>query len=311
MPNAKYTTNEIRHYIDAQVARYKEMHTEEELEDEQAVLAALNARTLQEKSEEEEALLDEAIVFCLGDACLDVDWEAAQRRSWAKTPSARTRSDRRPRLRALRTVAMLCVTVAVIGALTLGGANAFRWDMLLRLFRPAADTIGVETPVVHDNQVPAERDQALYLKELVDLATSGKDAAVEITYGAFDEIPRFVNGKRVSLEKIPEGLAFSYGRCHETIEKTIITTVMKGHNGGEIGVQASVFRENSYGDAVLVEQDDGAETSVRIGDIDVLFSANAGYHSAVWTAGNASYFIWGETSLQTIEQIAKEMIGVV
>jgi hypothetical protein len=206
--------------------------------------------------------------------------------------------DRRKHSGAFRrwTLAAAAVLVVIVFA-TLGATvtDAGRWDYLVKVFRPIAETLGIHVRI----------DDVGSVADLVrpdDTEAAPSDAEQEAKSQTIldeHEVPTSVRGTAAKPSWLPKGYTFCSAEVYDDYNESSITIFYR-KDSAELFVQTVVYAQNDELTATNVLAKDDKETEVAHA---ITFTENNGVVSAVHEDNLALHMVWGRLSREEISQV--------
>ena len=205
--------------------------------------------------------------------------------------------DRRKRASASRKWALAAAAVlAVFAMITVGTVNseAWRWDFLIRVFRPVMTTLGIYVNVKDLGSAGMIEESA---------KTTSPDAEAESVSQVLRderEVPNTVLGIAAKPSWLPDGFAFQYAQVFNDFNESSIMITYR-RDSTELFVQTVVYPENATLTAVNVsEKDDNKEAKVAN---SITIIENDGVICATMVDNLAYYTVWGRLSQEDISSV--------
>jgi hypothetical protein len=192
------------------------------------------------------------------------------------------------------------VVLAVLLLVSIGTAvtNAGRWDSLIRVFRPVANTLGIYLNVSDLSGVGQveKREQAQ-----PDVA----EESVSRTIRDERDVPGAVQGIAAKPSWLPEGYAFFAAEEFKDYNESSLTiTYQKG--ASELFVQTVVYAGDETLTAVNVLEKGDKEAQTARG---ITITENEGIVNAVRENGRTLHMVWGRLSREEITRVIDSIRG--
>ncbi len=186
---------------------------------------------------------------------------------------------------------MTAAAAIIIALISVGAAGTYatRWDLLVQVFRPMMETLGIH---IHVEDLGSAGDIE---------RTEGRDPVeteyTSVTINDERKLPRTVRSIKAVPSWIPEGFSFEYAELFDGYnESSLLISYSDGEN--ELFVQTIVYGEDTARTAVnLVEKEaeDGAQNAPK-----VTITENEGIVNATMESGLTCLMAWGRLSQSDI-----------
>lgn len=211
-------------------------------------------------------------------------------------PKRRERSGWRT---ALVRFAAVAAVAAIVLVSTIEDAGAFRWTLIEKILKPVAETFGI---IMNDQTdlTPESTQTSLY--SISDAPSS------LVAYASLDEVPETHAGYIVRPRWLPEGFAFASGSRFTSYDSDIYTLdFAQGERNFILNVHIMTLDSTVHSREFERNLDVPIETT--IGQHSVTFYSNTHDRdqSAVWVHENAHYLLYGELSVEEVEQFILSM----
>ncbi len=246
----------------------------------------------------EEDLLNEAIAIRLEQLGIaETPAEKAHRDDrWAAlTKHEKRRTSSRKLSHIVRIAAVVLVGAIALSGLTVGAAYAFNWELILRVFQPVAETLGLDLN-------STSRDADIYRDAGQMVNDDGINYQTELA-------PAVLWGYPVKLVWVPKGYEFEYWFVFEGTDMRFMTSQYKNDVGKELLFKTTVFsNEDTVGIFSLEKNTMTGEVYVIAGH-EVVLMTNNNVTNATWSDGYAFYELKGKVSKEDVEQIVMSLYG--
>lgn len=277
----------------------KRLHTDTELEMTRDDLERILDEELSKPENQLDTELIQEIVLLLEDGATIQEQEAAWRDTAVKLQE-QPQKKRKPSVAAwaARIAAVLVVALGLM-VLTYKTAEAFNWQMLLRLMRPFAETFMLysgEQPVPTAAPVEAYGD-------------SGK-AAESRDYTSLDEAPDMLLGYPVKPYGIPERFAYLQSSVYSDDLNTSVTHMYADDQGVCIFTVMILHDDGLMsGQAYERTVEDAAERYIAGCRVTFYFNSDDATMSASWVKENAQYSLFGMISEEELMTIVESTMN--
>lgn len=218
------------------------------------------------------------------------NWEAIERKldkQEHNRASAATRG-----VRWIRAAAAVFVVFALISVGTIA-TNAWRWDFLVKVFRPMMDTLGIHMNVEDLGSV-GELERAA--------TTATPDTGPEsVSRTIRDErqVPKTVRGYAAVPSWLPDGYAFNYAVEFNDYNESSLLIAYRG-GGVEMFAQTIVYSDDAK-TAINVMEKEVQKDVQRPKEIEIV--ENDGVINATFEDNLACYTVWGRLSREDISAV--------
>jgi len=201
----------------------------------------------------------------------------------------------------LRRIAAAAAAVIVLFFVSFETAKAFRWTFLLKLLAPVAETFGIYSSNVFENQHTAQNDAML----------SEDDTGYEqLSFASIDDMPAEVDGYRVTPAWVPERFAFLQGSVYEDPEMANISTSYIDEDD-ILSLNTWVFHTDDVIFNYSFERTLEEPITDIIEGIEVTYYHNSGdkHLSASWIDETAHYYVFGNVTPEELDHFIRSMLG--
>ena len=188
-------------------------------------------------------------------------------------------------------------TLVTVGTIT---TEAWRWDILIKIFSPVLDTMGIHMRVEDVGSVEI-------LDGLVISTSSPLDEKPEVKSQAIHDerqVPETVQGIEAKPSWLPEGYTFHSAQVYKDFNESSLTiTYRKGTS--ELFVQTVVYTSDSTLTVVNVLEKDVQEAEVTKA---ITIVENNGVITAIHEHDLTFYIVWGRLSREDISSVITSML---
>ena len=256
---------------------------------------ALIARELDKGGKMDADLVEEALKEARHPSFdMAANWAAIEQKLDQRGRTATTGRRRERWMQAAAAVLAVLVLASIGTAVT----NAGRWDSLIRVFRPFANTLGI-----HLNVSDLSSAGQVEKRELIqpDIA----EESVSRTIRDERDVPVTVQGIAARPSWLPEGYAFFSAEDFKDYNESSLTiTYRKG--ASELFVQTVVYAGDETLTAVNVLEKGDKEAEAAQG---VTITENEGIVNAVRERGRTLHMVWGRLSREEITRVINSIGG--
>jgi len=196
-------------------------------------------------------------------------------------------------------IAASAAVISIVLVSSMEEAGAFRWTLIQKLLKPVAETFGI---IIDDQAEDMSEENETTVYSVSDAASSMK------TYATLDELPEMVDGYIIKPRWIPNGFAFTAGSCFSSFESEIYSLdFTKGEKWFNLNIH--IITSDSAVYSREFERNLEVPIEKMIGQHSVTFYSNASdsYQSAVWVYENAHYLLYGELTVEDVNEFILNM----
>lgn len=222
------------------------------------------------------------------------NWAAIEKKLDQRGRAASSGKRRAWRAQAAAAVLVVLVLASIGTAVT----DADRWDNLVKVFRPFANTLGIHLNV-QDLGGAGEVERNDLTQPDID------QESVSRTIRDEREVPGVVLGIAAKPYWLPEGYAFHAAEVFSDFNESSLTiTYRKGTS--ELFVQTVAYAGDDTLTAVNVLEKDDKEAEVAQG---ITITENEGVVNAVRENGRSLHMVWGRLSREEITKVIDSIKG--
>ena len=247
-----------------------------------------------------EAEMDTELVQQIVDLLEETPSQAQQREAWRKTDKRLKFKQWQPAVIGLTRIAAVGVVLITIMFATYGTAKALKWEFLLRLMRPFAETF-----TIYSGDEPVPTPEPVIGEVYGDMGME----FTQMEFSALADCPDKIDGYSVKPVWMPERFTYLQGSLYSDLQVTAVTHVFTSSEGRCV-IDVSMVRDENDNNSYQFERVPDENEAECIDNYHVEFydnSSNA-YMTASWVDQNTQYSLTGSVSKEEIISIIDAMM---
>lgn len=241
-------------------------------------------------------LIDELLELLGTETPAEADKEAC----WQSIQKKRKKQKRFNWKNIVRRASAVAAAVVVVFFVAFESAKAFRWNTLLKLLAPVAETFGIYSTSTFDSEDSVNKNTLV-----ID------DTEYEqVTYAAIEQMPSEVGGYRIIPAWIPERFDFVQGNVYEDPDMAYCSLTYV-HLDSYLGLNAYIYHNEEAVAGFEYERTLSEPQSEEVNGLLVNYYRNqetGELSSASWIYGNVHYNVEGDITDEELRRIVVSMI---